>query len=194
MAIRLAGLNSGMDTDAMVSDLVKAYKTKGDKIKKEQTKLEWKTDKWKDLNKKIKSFYSKYTANMQYSSYYNKKTTIVSDSTKATVVTADNAVNGTQSLEVTALAKAGYLTGAKLDSGTTSATTLGDLGFSGSATITINQGAQEKDAAGNGTGVYNKEPVTFDVTADTKISDVVDYFKSAGYNASFDEANGSMCY
>ena len=31
MAIRLTGLNSGLDTDAMVKELVSAYSTKKDK-------------------------------------------------------------------------------------------------------------------------------------------------------------------
>ena len=186
MAIRIAGMASGMDTDAMVQDLVKAYKTKGEKNVKNQKRAELKQDKWKDLNKKIKSFTGKYTANMMYSSYYNKKTTKVSDDTKASVVTADNAVTGTQSLEVDELAKAAYLTSGKFDKGVTSDSTLSELGFSGSTTITVNQGVKNAD------GTYDKEPLTFDVNADTKISDVVDYFKAAGYNASFDASNGRM--
>lgn len=189
MAIRIAGMASGMDTDAMVQDLVKAYKTKGSKNVKTQKRAELKQDKWKDLNKKIKSLTSKYVANMQYSSYYNKKTTKVSDDTKASVVTADNAVTGTQTLEVEELAKAAYLTSGKFDKGVTADSKLSDLDptFSGKTTITVNQGVYDKT-----TGKYSKDPLTFDVTADTKISDVVDYFKAAGYNASFDETNGRM--
>ncbi len=186
MAIRIAGMASGMDTDAMVQDLVKAYKAKGDKNVKTQKRAELKLDKWKDLNKKIKSFTSKYTANMQYSSYYNKKTTKVSDDTKASVVTSNGAVTGTQSLEVNELAKAAYLTSGKFDKGITEDSTMKDLGFTGSTTITINRGVKNKD------GSYDQEPVTFDVGAGTKISDVVNNLKAAGYNASFDAENGRM--
>ncbi len=178
MAIRIAGMASGMDTDAMVQDLVKAYKTKGANYTKTQKRAELKSDAWKSLNKKIKNFNSKYVANMKYSSYYAQKTTKVSDDTKASVVTADNAVNGSQTLEVDELATAGYLTGGKLGKGTTKDTTMKQLdpNFEG-GTITINRGP-------------NKDPLTFDVTADTKISDVVKHFSDAGYNASFDETNG----
>ena len=42
MSIRVTGMNSGMDTDAMVKELVSAYQKKGDKTVKEKTKLEWK--------------------------------------------------------------------------------------------------------------------------------------------------------
>ncbi len=178
MAIRIAGLASGMDTDAMVQDLVKAYKTKGANYTKTQKRAELKAEAWKSLNKKIKNFNSKYVSNMKYSSYYAQKTTKVSDETKASVVTADNAVNGSQTLEVDELATAGYLTGGKLKKGTTSETTLGQLSenFTGGK-ITIDRGP-------------NKDPLSFDVTADTKISDVVKHFNDAGYNASFDENSG----
>ncbi len=187
MAIRIAGMNSGMDTDAMVQDLVKAYRKKGDTYTKSKIKTEWKQDAWTDLNKKIRSFQSKYAANMQYSTYYNKKSTTVSDSTKASVVTADNAVNGTQTLEITDLAKSGYLTGAKLASGTNGDTTLADLGYAGGATtITINKGTADKD------GNFSAEPLTFEINNDTKISDFVKFVSAAGLNANFDENNGRM--
>lgn len=178
MPIRIAGMASGMDTDAMVQDLVKAYKTKGANYTKTQKRAELKAEAWKGLNKKIKNFNSKYVSNMKFSSYYAQKKTKVSDDTKASVVTADNAVNGSQTLEVEDLASAGYLTGGKLKKGTTSETTMGQLsaGFSGGS-ITINRGP-------------GKDPLTFDVTADTKISDVVKHFSDAGYNASFDENSG----
>lgn len=175
MAIRISGMASGMDTDAMVQDLVKAYKTKGDKNVKNQKKAELKQDKWKDLNKKIKSFTSKYVSNMQYSSYYSSKKTTVSDNTKASVIASDGAVTGSQSLEVEELATTAYMTGGKVAEGTTSDTTLGSLvegGFT-SSEITVN----------------NK---TFTVSSDMKVSDFVNLVKDAGLNANFDEANGRL--
>lgn len=185
MAIRIAGMASGMDTDAMVQDLVKAYKTKGANYTKTQKRAELKSEAWKDLNKKIRNFNSKYVSSMKFSSYYSQKTTKVSDDSKASVVTSDNAVNGTQTLEVLDLAKAGYMTGSRLAKGTTADTTLGELdpNFTGSATITINRGQKNAD------GTYDQEPLTFTVTADTKISDVVKHLGTK-YNASFDEKNG----
>ncbi len=183
MAIRIAGMNSGMDTDAMVQDLVKAYKTKGSNYTKSKLRQEYKIDAWKDLNKKIKNFNSKYVSNMKLSSYYSQKKTKVSDESKASVVTASNAVTGTQTLEVIDLAKAGYMTGGKLD-GAKSDATLKDLGFDKSTAIKIYKGQPDKD------GNYADEPLTFDVNGSTKLSDVVDHFKSAGFNASFDEKSG----
>ncbi len=116
MAIRISGLNSGLDTDSIVQELVSAYRTKQDKYTKAQTKLSWKQDAWKDMNTKIYNFYSKTLSNMRrIGNFTNKKKTTISDSTKATVSASSSVVNGTQTLKVNQLAKAGYLTGTKLE-------------------------------------------------------------------------------
>ena len=44
MAIRISGLISGLDTDAIVQELVSAYSTKKENIEKKQTKLSWTQD------------------------------------------------------------------------------------------------------------------------------------------------------
>ena len=174
MAIRISGMNSGMDTDAMVQDLVNVYKKKGEKNVKNKTKLEWKQTIWGDLNKKIKKFQSKVN-NLKFSSSYNLKKTTSSDENKATVVASGNAVRGTQTLEVSQLAKTAYVTSGKLTatdgSKITANSTLSELGIETDGKIKV-----------NGT--------EFDVNADTKISDVVKNLKTAGLDASFDEGNG----
>ena len=57
MAIRMTGMVSGLDTDSIVKELVSAYSTKKEKYEKEQTKLGWKQEIWKSLNKEVNSFY-----------------------------------------------------------------------------------------------------------------------------------------
>lgn len=84
MPIRITGLTSGLDTEAIISALVSSYNYKTNKYKKAQTKLSWKQDAWKSLNTKIYSLYSS-VGNMKLSTAYNLKSTTVSDSTKATV-------------------------------------------------------------------------------------------------------------
>ena len=58
MPIRMTGLNSGMDTESIITELMKAYRTKSDSIEKKQTKLSWTQDAWKELNKKVYGFYT----------------------------------------------------------------------------------------------------------------------------------------
>ena len=187
MALRIAGLNSGMDTEAMVQELVKSYSSKTETIKKDQTKAEWKQDALKSMNSKVKNFYSKYVSNLQYSTAFNKKTTSVSDSSKLTVITGDNAVKGSQTVEVKQLAKAAYLTGGKIskaDGGSvTGSTKLSELGFTGgdnedgSTTIQLKQGGKSYDIT---------------LSKDDTLNDVAKKFADRGLNANFDSNTGRM--
>ena len=135
MTNRITGLNSGLDTESLITALTSRYQTKVDTLKGNQKKLSWKQDKWKALNKEIMAFYnSSALSELRFSTGYNQKTTTVSDSSVATVTTASNAINTTQSLEVTSLATAGYLTGAKVGDTVTGSDTVGK---SGSFTVKV---------------------------------------------------------
>lgn len=170
MAIRLSGMNSGLDTDSIVTALVSGYKTKKEKYEKAQTKLSWKQDAWKSLNTKVYSLYSNIS-NLRFSSAYSLKKTTVSDSTKATVKASSTAPNGTQRLRITNTAKSGSLTGQEVNAKSDS-TTLAQLGYTGGdAKINVNIGDETK---------------TVTISATSTLSDVVNQFKSAGLNASFD--------
>ena len=59
MPIRITGMNSGLDTESIISELVKAKSAKKDSLVKAQTKLQWKQDAWKELNTKVYNLYSK---------------------------------------------------------------------------------------------------------------------------------------
>ncbi|MFR4352661.1 MAG: flagellar filament capping protein FliD [Roseburia sp.] len=179
MPIRITGLNSGLDTESIISALVSSYNYKTDKYKKAQTKLSWKQDAWKTLNTKIYSFYNS-VGNLKLSSAYNLKSTTVSDSTKATVSASSSVPNGTQKLNVLKVAQTGYLTGGELTvagQDVTGGTKLSDLGYmnSGNAQIKVTMGdGTEKD---------------IDVTKDTTVNEFVAKLKEAGLSANFDEAN-----
>ena len=58
MTMRITGMNSGLDTESIITELVKAKRVKVDKLNKNKTKAEWKQDAWKDLNKDLKSLQS----------------------------------------------------------------------------------------------------------------------------------------
>lgn len=140
MPIRIAGINSGMDTDAMVKELMKASSVKKDNLIKDQTRLKWKQDAWKSLNNKVYNFFNKYTENMKYTSAYNKKITKVANSDIANVTAGDIAVNGSQTLSVKQLSKSAYMTGGKIEAGfqVSGSTTMRDMGIaSGSETAKI---------------------------------------------------------
>ena len=174
MPIRLTGMNSGLDTETIITELMKSYKTKSEKIEKKQTKLEWTQDAWKDLNKKVYGFYTN-VSKLKYSSAYSLRKSSVSDQTKATVTASGNAVAGEQKLNVISTAQAGYLTGAKLDSTVTKDTVMASLGITGEETINIK--------SGDGTTKEVK------IAAGDKLGEVIDKLREAGLNANFDNGN-----
>ena len=187
MAIRMTGMVSGLDTDSIVQELVSAYSTKKEKYEKEQTKLGWKQDIWKDLNKEVNTFY-KSVGNLRFSGGYSTKKTTSSDTTKATVSAESNAVTGTQKLHVLATAQSGYLTGGKItaqNSSTkvTSATTLAELGFTEDET-SLKFSAKDKDG--------NDISTDIKLSKDSTIGSAVSALRDAGLNASFDENTGRI--
>lgn len=179
MPIRITGMNSGLDTDAIISELIKAKSEKLDTLKKSQTKLEWKQDVWKTTNSKIYSFYSKALSNMRYQSSFNKKSTTISNTNVASVVAGDSAVNGSQSLIVKQLAKSGYLTGGRLSE---------DKSIKGSSKLNDALGANLSGSGSIEVAVGNKK-TTIEVNGETTVSDFVNKLKEAGVNASFDSTN-----
>lgn len=186
MALRMTGMMSGLDTQSIIQELVAARQTKVDKQKKAQTALSWKQDAWKELNTKLKNLMNKTLGNMRFVSSYSKKTTKVSDSNAASVITGENAVNGVQSLQVKQMAKNAYLTGAKVKGNgeVTALSKLSELdGFRGI------EGLEGKGALTLTTG---DKMIEIEVTGETTISDVLTQLKNAGLNASFDAKNGRM--
>lgn len=185
--LRMSGMVSGMDTESLVSALTSSYKTKVDKAKKSQTKLEWKQDAWKDMNKTIYSFYSGSLSGMKYQGTYKSKATKVSSSALS-VTAGANAVNGETSAKIISMAKAGVLTGAQITDAdgnqVTQDTKITDLGIidatDGKKTIAAGTTINIK-VGGNTTSI--------EVTEDMTMYGLTSKLKEAGVNANFDVNN-----
>jgi len=173
MPIRLTGLNSGLDTEALVSALVTSYSEKKKKYEKAQQKLSWTQDAWKSVNTSVHDLYSKLNS-LRFTSAYSLKKTNVSDATKATVKAGSSTPNGTQVLKITELAQAGYLTGDELNGSVKGDTKLSDLGFDSSGKINITQ---------------NGKATEISVGGNTTVNSFVNQLKDAGLSANFDEKN-----
>lgn len=184
MAIRMSGLSSGLDTESIVSALVSSYSEKKNKYTKAQTKVSWKQDAWKSVNSEVYSLYQK-ASSLRFSSAYSTKKATVSDATKATVSASSSAANVSQSLEITALASAGYITGGKIkkkdssdSSKVTGATKLSELmDISGDGTIAVTTGGKTTNIT---------------VNKDTTVSSFVNSLKDAGLQANFDSSSGRI--
>lgn len=178
MPLRLSGLASGMDTESIVSELMKAQRLKATRIERKITKLEWTQEKWKALNTKLYSFYTGPLAKLRLQGTFDTKTASSSNENKVTLTAAGTAPVGTHSLKILQLASAQYVTGSKLgtdqnNNAVNSNTKLIDLGLSADTgnTITVD--------AGNGAQ-------TLTITEKTTVSDLTNMLKKAGLNASFD--------
>ncbi|MBO4912066.1 MAG: flagellar filament capping protein FliD [Butyrivibrio sp.] len=148
MPIRITGMNSGLDTESIITALTQTKKDKVNTYTGEQKKLTWKQDKWKELNKKVTDFYNGTLTSMKYSTAYSKKITTASNANAVTIVTGDAAMNATQTLDVESLAKAAYLTGEKVQIGgknASKATTMSELGVANNSELKFKIGGDAED-------------------------------------------------
>lgn len=162
---RITGLNSGMDTEALVTSLVSSYQKKVDTLTGNQKRHSWKQEAWKDLNKKVVSFYNGKLNTMSFASAFNKKTTTSTNSSAVTILTGENAMNATQKMWVKSTASSAYATGKEVKdkdgNKATGSTRLADLkeGLSPDSTYT------EKELLFEDELVYEKlEDGSYDTT------------------------------
>lgn len=171
MGIRMSGLMSGLDTEAIVGALMSAQSLKKTKVERSKTKLEWTQTKWADLNTKLKKLYNEQVTKMQLQSSYKAKKATVSDSSKVNVKAGTSAVNGSYTLEVKNIATTQYLTGAKI-SAKSGKDKLVDLDPS-----LLNKEVTVKNG---------DKTVKFEIGADMTINDFTKQLRNAGLNASYD--------
>lgn len=175
MGIKLSGLHSGLDTDAIVKELMSAHSLKLTKVKNKKTKNEWKKDKWQELNKKIYALYTGDLTKAKTKGSYNTKGATCSNSSAVSVTATNNAPAGSHTIEVKELASAQYITGAKV---TTLKSSSDKLGLTAGKTITIKSAATPVDG------------IKLEVNADTTVDDFIGKCKEAGLNATFDKNQG----
>ncbi|MCT4596778.1 MAG: flagellar filament capping protein FliD [Vallitalea sp.] len=112
--IKFSGLASGLDTDNIIKELMKAERMKVDKVSKEKIKLEWKKDIWKEMNSKLYEFYSKQVFDLKSKGTFSKKNAISSNINAVSVEAGSNTINGVHNISVTQLATGAYLNSQKI--------------------------------------------------------------------------------
>lgn len=172
MPIRMSGLMSGMDTEAIVKELMSVQSMKKNKVVKAKTKLEWKQTKWADLNTKLTGLYNNFVTKMQLTTAYKTKKATISDSTKAEVSANINATNGSYTMEIKNVATSQYLTGAKLNASSAK-----------EKLVDIDSSLLNKEVTITSGGKTTK----FAVTADSTLEDFTKALQGAGLNANYDE-------
>ena len=178
--VRISGMNSNLDTEAIVEALVSAKKEKLNTYKGEQKKLEWKQDAWKSLNSKIYKFYSKSLSNARFKTDYTKKTT-KSSSSAVSVISSNSAPDCVQTLKIVSMAKSGYHTGVELKAADGNST-----GNKVKASYTASTKLSElRISAGN--IQFNGKSV--EITDDMTIGQLTSTLNKNGATVNFDEKN-----
>ncbi|MFW5650216.1 MAG: flagellar filament capping protein FliD [Acetivibrio ethanolgignens] len=175
MPIRMTGMASGLDTEALIKELMSAKSAKKTKIEQKKTKLEWKQEKWAELNTKIYKLYTDQLSKLRLAGNYGAKKATSSNESIVTATATTSAGSGSHTIEVLQLASAQYVTGKQV-SGLKADSKLTEAGMT--------EGTVIKITSGSGSGATVK---TLEVTDGTTINDFVGKMKEAGLNASFDE-------
>src|SRR5699024_5763502 len=89
--MRVGGIASGMDIEAMVNKLMEAERIPLQKLQQQQTTLEWKRDAFRDINSSLLEL-DNIVRDMKYTSFYNSKSTTSSNSSVATVTDRSGAM------------------------------------------------------------------------------------------------------
>ena len=186
MPLRVSGMNSGLDTDSIIKDLVKSKQVKIDELEKEQTKLQWKQEKWKSINSEIVKFHSTTLSKLRDPGMYSKLKSTSSNSDTLEVAAGANSVEGTQTAYVKSLAKSGYLTGGELFVGGTG----DDKGTHPSADTKVTEIAGMDGLTGSFNVRTNGIAHTITIDENTTFDSLAKELSKAGVDANYDEENG----
>ncbi len=122
--MRLAGINSGYDTESMIEKLMTSYQSKIDTQNKKLQKLTWQQDAYRDITSKLTEFQNKYFDILKRDTYlmspntFNKfKSTVTNKANPdrpvsgVSVITTNSSIEGNHTLKVKQTATATKLSG-----------------------------------------------------------------------------------
>ena len=139
---RLTGFATGLDTDQMVKDMLTNEQSKIDRVKQQQTLVEWKQEEYREIIGDAKELYSKYFDPLSNDYMLSTKslstTTITSSNTSVITATAQSgAIPPNYNFEVKQTASSAQMS-SNLSVGKTDK--LADLGINGETSFKINYG------------------------------------------------------
>lgn len=205
-AIRFGGMASGLDTESMVKELMKAERAKVDKLQQSKQTKTWVQEAYNDMNKSFANFIldskkalgitrtssTGSTFSTSYSSFTWVKSASSSNESTFTATATTSAVSGTHSLKVEKLAtgvnKASTVDMAtrNLKTDVTSTTTLSELNVAIAGSVKFK--------------IASDEEVELSYTTTSTISDIVSGINalkdssgnSLGIKATFDETSNRL--
>jgi len=143
MAMSLGGLASGMDTQAIVEQLVALERQPIYRYEDEISQIEQQKGAWRDINSRISSLGDKLT-DLKFSATYNSRTAESSNEEVATATASNDAMENSYELEITNLAKAERAASGKQTDSTSALGFAGDLEIKGQ-TLNVESGFSLND-------------------------------------------------
>lgn len=149
-SVRIPGLATGMDTDAMIKDMLSGEQQKIDKVKQKQQTVKWQQEIYREVMKDIKSLQDKYFSVTSPNSIMSSKAwnTLTIGSSNENVITASGSAGANKvdySFNVVKLAQSAKMSSTK--AGIKNDSTLESLGLSGEQKFSIKFGDGDKDVS-----------------------------------------------
>ncbi|MFF2912229.1 flagellar filament capping protein FliD [Paenibacillus sp. NPDC057934] len=173
--MRIGGLASGMDTDAMVKQLMKAAKVPLDKLNQQKQQMEWKREGYRTISTTLVGFNDKLSTFNKSDSINSKKANVTGASNVLTATATGAATNAVLNISVTSLATASSVVST---GGVPKATKISEVYSGGQSSITI------------GTATIN---FTSDETIDSLVNKI-NNDKNTGVTAVYDTASGKLSF
>ena len=162
--MRIGGLASGMDTDQLVKDLMKAEKMPLDKLTQQKIWTEWQQEAYRETNLALSSLRTS-AGSLRFQSSFNSFSATSSNTASLTATANTNALNGTYSVEVLSVARSAKTNSANaIQKADGTAAKAGDqIGTAGTITV--------RDSAGVETAIEITATMTYkDVAAKLQTS------------------------
>ena len=185
MVMRVGGLASGMDIDALVEKLMSAERVPLNKLQQKKQTYEWQRDEYRGVNTKLKTFDTYIADNLVLKSITSK--TATSSNSNLVSATATGSASGSLSIEsVSQLASAARAVGNQVSPNANGSTKMSEI--IGAGTKTIELSAIRAD--GTMPSEMTKIEITDDMTVDQFVSKV--NASNAGVNALFESGRFSF--
>ncbi|MEK5382080.1 flagellar hook-associated protein 2 [Niallia sp. FSL W8-0635] len=179
MVLRIGGLASGMDIDALVEQLMTAERVPLDKINQKKTYTEWQRDDYREMNSLLLDLDNTIFNGVSKQASFIKKTVAISNSDALSVKNVNSTIDFSGSMSINKLATAASMQSIEKSKITDSSAKLSDIGFQGSQIIEIS--AITKD------GVLQTEPYKLTIKEDDTLDSIIAKInKDSGVTAFFD--------
>lgn len=104
--LRVGGLATGLDTDSIVQQLIRAASIPLDRLEQQKQWYQWQQEDLRDINTQLMSLRNDIVFKLKLQGTFMAKTVTSSNPSVATATAGANAINGTYTISVTQLAQA----------------------------------------------------------------------------------------